>query len=101
MDFCGVSLRQQVTVLFCDIDGFEETCREIEADAVLKNLTGVLGTIADEIHKQNGTFLEFISDEATKSRPLYTIVYTYMTYIYIIILYSYIYIQGTGNIFAS
>ena len=50
-------------MLFCDIDGFEETCREIEADAVLKNLTTVLGSIADEIHKQNGTFLEFISDE--------------------------------------
>lgn len=55
--------RCEVTVLFCDIDGFEETCREIDADAVLSNLTGVLGTIADEIQLQQGTFLEFISDE--------------------------------------
>ena len=55
--------RCEVTVLFCDIDGFEETCREIDADAVLNNLTGVLGTIADEIQLQQGTFLEFISDE--------------------------------------
>ncbi|CAE7637414.1 cya1 [Symbiodinium pilosum] len=55
--------RCEVTVLFCDIDGFEETCREMHPDAVLSKLTGVLGTIADEIQLQNGTFLEFISDE--------------------------------------
>eukprot|EP00913_Durusdinium_trenchii_P012638 g11869.t1 len=55
--------RCEVTVLFCDIDGFEETCRQIDADEVLNNLTGVLGTIADEIQLQSGTFLEFISDE--------------------------------------
>ena len=30
---------------------------------------GVLGTIADEIQLQNGTFLEFISDEAGCGRP--------------------------------
>ncbi|OLQ05982.1 Adenylate cyclase 1 [Symbiodinium microadriaticum] len=53
----------EVTVLFCDIEGFEETCREMDPDAVLSKLTGVLGTIADEIQLQNGTFLEFISDE--------------------------------------
>ncbi|CAE7555208.1 cya1 [Symbiodinium sp. KB8] len=55
--------RCEVTVLFCDIEGFEETCREMDPDAVLSKLTGVLGTIADEIQLQNGTFLEFISDE--------------------------------------
>mmetsp|Transcript_36743 Transcript_36743/g.84804 ORF Transcript_36743/g.84804 Transcript_36743/m.84804 type:complete len:1128 (-) Transcript_36743:77-3460(-) len=55
--------RCEVTVLFCDIDGFEETCREMDPDEVLGKLTGVLGTIADEIQLQNGTFLEFISDE--------------------------------------
>ncbi|CAE7586003.1 cya1 [Symbiodinium natans] len=55
--------RCEVTVLFCDIEGFEETCREMHPDAVLSKLTGVLGTIADEIQLQNGTFLEFISDE--------------------------------------
>ncbi|CAJ1331336.1 unnamed protein product [Effrenium voratum] len=55
--------RCEVTVLFCDIEGFEETCRELDPDAVLNNLTGVLGTIADEIQLQSGTFLEFISDE--------------------------------------
>lgn len=29
-----------------------------------RNMSGVLGTIADEIQLQQGTFLEFISDEA-------------------------------------
>eukprot|EP00440_Ansanella_granifera_P030671 gb/GFBE01033314.1/.p1 GENE.gb/GFBE01033314.1/~~gb/GFBE01033314.1/.p1 ORF type:complete len:1159 (+),score=267.68 gb/GFBE01033314.1/:1-3477(+) len=55
--------RLEVTVLFCDIDGFEETCREFRPQVVLAQLTGVLGTIADVIQLQNGTFLEFISDE--------------------------------------
>ena len=30
----------------------------------LTSTSGVLGTIADEIQLQSGTFLEFISDEA-------------------------------------
>lgn len=55
--------RLEVTVLFCDIDGFEETCREFRPQVVLAQLTGVLGTIADVIQLMNGTFLEFISDE--------------------------------------
>lgn len=55
--------RLEATALFCDIDGFEETCRDFSPQVVLSQLTGVLGTIADVIQLNHGTFLEFISDE--------------------------------------
>lgn len=51
------------TILFCDIDGFEEICRDIPPKSVLSLLNQVLGKIADIIELCQGTLLEFIGDE--------------------------------------
>uniref|UniRef100_A0A7S2GM37 Guanylate cyclase domain-containing protein n=1 Tax=Alexandrium andersonii TaxID=327968 RepID=A0A7S2GM37_9DINO len=52
-----------VSVLFCDIDGFEDTCADLSPQEVLSLLSLVLGKIADVIEERQGTVLEFIGDE--------------------------------------
>jgi len=52
-----------VTILFCDIDGFEDACRGLSPSRVLSLLSDVLGKIADVIQASEGTLLEFIADE--------------------------------------
>lgn len=55
--------RTNVTILFCDIAGFEEKCRGLSPEKVLDLLSQVLGRIADVITLQKGTLIEFIGDE--------------------------------------
>jgi len=52
-----------VSILFCDIDGFEDACGGMEPKEVLALLSKVLGKIADVIQERQGTLLEFIGDE--------------------------------------
>eukprot|EP00812_Abedinium_dasypus_P009709 NODE_337_length_1657_cov_249.926342.p1 GENE.NODE_337_length_1657_cov_249.926342~~NODE_337_length_1657_cov_249.926342.p1 ORF type:complete len:506 (+),score=167.19 NODE_337_length_1657_cov_249.926342:3-1520(+) len=54
---------RKVTILFCDIDGFEDACRGLAPNDLLSLLARVLGKIADLIEHYNGTLLEFIGDE--------------------------------------
>merc|ERR1719253_396768 len=56
-------VRCEVTILFCDINGFEAACRGLSPTEVLHVLSTFIGTIADAIHVHHGTFLEFIGDE--------------------------------------
>jgi len=55
--------RCNVSILFCDIDGFEEACAGLVPTEVLRLLSSVLGKIADVIELRQGTLLEFIGDE--------------------------------------
>merc|ERR1719277_1295439 len=52
-----------VTILFADIDGFEDICRGLSPNDVLSLLAAVFGGISEVIHKNQGTLLEFIGDE--------------------------------------
>jgi len=52
-----------VSILFCDIDGFEDACRGLPPSDVLDLLSRALGGISDVIDKHKGTLLEFIGDE--------------------------------------
>lgn len=58
----GVTPRMS-SILFCDIDGFEETCRDTTPDQVLALLQSVLRRIGDIVDREGGTLLEFIGDE--------------------------------------
>jgi adenylate cyclase len=58
----GVS-RVSVTILFCDIKGFEDKVRGLSPDDLLNVLSEALGRIADVIAQYKGTLLEFIGDE--------------------------------------
>jgi len=58
----GVS-KCSVSILFCDIDGFEEACHGIRPHEVVNMLSTVIGVIADIIENRGGTLLEFIGDE--------------------------------------
>jgi len=55
--------RVQVTILFCDIKGFEDRVRGLSPEDVLHLLSQALGRIADVIARYKGTLLEFIGDE--------------------------------------
>jgi len=55
--------RCDVSVLFCDIAGFEDICAGLPPQKVLEMLSTVLDKIADIIHKNKGTLIEFIGDE--------------------------------------
>jgi adenylate cyclase len=52
-----------VTILFCDIAGFEDACRGLSPEEVLHLLEQVMTRIADVISRNRGTLLEFIGDE--------------------------------------
>jgi class 3 adenylate cyclase len=54
---------QRVTILFCDIYGFEDTCNSLEPKEVIALLGRVLNEVAEVIQMHNGTLLEFIGDE--------------------------------------
>jgi len=56
-------VKTQATILFCDINGFEACCQDLSPEEVLDMLSMVTGTIADVIHRNEGTLLEFIGDE--------------------------------------
>lgn len=58
----GVS-RQSASILFCDVDGFEEICHDLTPTEVLSLLSNVLGRVSDVIQHNGGTLLEFIGDE--------------------------------------
>lgn len=58
----GVS-KCSATILFCDINGFEDVCEGLSPEQVLDLLSTVLGIIAGIIHRHGGTLLEFIGDE--------------------------------------
>jgi len=51
------------TILFVDIAGFEDQCRGLPPDEVLKLLENVFNIFAEVLQKQRGTLLEFIADE--------------------------------------
>mmetsp|Transcript_110791 Transcript_110791/g.318404 ORF Transcript_110791/g.318404 Transcript_110791/m.318404 type:complete len:1091 (+) Transcript_110791:44-3316(+) len=53
----------EATILFCDVEGFENCCFGLEPGEVLELLSAVTGTVADVIQKNDGTLLEFIGDE--------------------------------------
>lgn len=55
--------RCQVTILFCDINGFDDICSMLKPSELLNFLSMVLGTVADAIDQNKGTLLEFIGDE--------------------------------------
>jgi len=60
----GVGVGQQrVTILFCDICGFEGICRGLQPQEVIALLGRVLNDVAEVIQMHNGTLLEFIGDE--------------------------------------
>lgn len=72
--------RVHASILFVDVDDFEEACRGLLPEDVLHLLTEVLGTIAHCIQDNKGTLLEFIGDEvlavfntpnALKNHPFY------------------------------
>jgi len=52
-----------VTILFCDIHGFEDTCNGLHPQEVIELLGRVLNDVAEVIQMHNGTLLEFIGDE--------------------------------------
>lgn len=58
----GVS-RVSASILFVDIDGFEEVCRGFAPQETLALLSSVLGKVADAIAENKGILLEFIGDE--------------------------------------
>lgn len=53
----------RATILFCDIEDFENSCRGLAPEEVLDLLSTVTGVVADIIHRNEGTLLEFIGDE--------------------------------------
>jgi len=56
-------VKLNASILFCDINGFEAAVKGFSPEEVLDLLSKVIGTIADIIHNNEGTFLEFIGDE--------------------------------------
>jgi len=58
----GVS-RSECSILFCDIDGFEQACKGFSPSDVLNLLRGVFSKIGEVIQNEGGTLLEFIGDE--------------------------------------
>lgn len=55
--------RQLATILFCDIKEFEDACKGLGPNDVLRVLEQVLSKIAEVIDEYRGTLLEFIGDE--------------------------------------
>jgi len=55
--------RSLCSILFCDIDGFEEACESYNPEEVLRLLTKVFTAIGEVIQREGGTLLEFIGDE--------------------------------------
>jgi len=53
----------EVSILFCDIDGFREMCRDSTPEEVLAVLSLVHGEVSNAIEARAGTLLEFIGDE--------------------------------------
>lgn len=53
----------EVSILFCDIDGFREMCRDRSPKEVLTLLSLVHGEVSNAIEAQAGTLLEFVGDE--------------------------------------
>jgi len=53
----------EVSILFCDIDGFKEMCRDRTPKEVLNLLSLVHGEVSNAIEAQAGTLLEFVGDE--------------------------------------
>mmetsp|Transcript_5751 Transcript_5751/g.21894 ORF Transcript_5751/g.21894 Transcript_5751/m.21894 type:complete len:1171 (-) Transcript_5751:56-3568(-) len=58
----GVS-KCNATILFVDIDGFEDKCRGLPPNDILRLLENVFNVIGEVIQKHRGTLLEFIADE--------------------------------------
>lgn len=58
----GVS-KCNATILFVDIDGFEDKCRGLRSQDILRLLENVFNVIGEVIQKHRGTLLEFIADE--------------------------------------
>lgn len=56
-------VKTHATVLFCDIDGFENACKHASAKEVIDLLTTVLDRIARVIDENRGTLLEYIESE--------------------------------------
>jgi len=53
----------EVTVFFCDIDGFRDLCRDLTPQDVLNLLGLVHGEVSNAIEGAAGTLLEFVGDE--------------------------------------
>eukprot|EP00933_Yihiella_yeosuensis_P072054 TRINITY_DN8033_c3_g1_i1.p1 TRINITY_DN8033_c3_g1~~TRINITY_DN8033_c3_g1_i1.p1 ORF type:complete len:617 (+),score=70.17 TRINITY_DN8033_c3_g1_i1:193-1851(+) len=53
----------EVSVFFCDIDGFRDMCRDLTPQDVLDLLKLVHGEVSDAIEDAGGTLLEFVGDE--------------------------------------
>lgn len=53
----------EVSIFFCDIDGFRDMCRGLHPKAVLDLLSSVHGEVSSAIEGLGGTLLEFIADE--------------------------------------
>lgn len=55
--------RVTASILFVDVDGFEESCGDLSPTEVNNTLASMLQTVATVIHANKGTLLEFIGDE--------------------------------------
>lgn len=58
----GVTHRE-VTVLFLDINGFDDLCKGLEPREVLIVLSGIIQQVSHVLERFQGTLLEFIGDE--------------------------------------
>jgi len=53
----------EVSVFFCDVDGFRDMCRDMSPTDVLSLLGLVHGEVSNAIEGLGGTLLEFVGDE--------------------------------------
>merc|ERR550534_1294131 len=60
---CVGVARCYATILFVDINGFEECVRDLDPGTVLVLLSNVFGSVSDCITRNKGVLLEFIGDE--------------------------------------